>query len=255
MIALFLYKENMENIIYGIHSTAEAIKQEESIDKLFIQKNLTSSNAKELVSLAKQKGIQVSYVPIEKLNKLTQDNHQGVVAKVSPITLHSLEELVENAFKKKDAPLFLLLDQVSDVRNLGAIIRTAECTGVDGIILPKQGGAALNDQTVKTSTGAIYNIPIAKTDHIKDALFFLASYNVKTLAATEKTDNLIYDIDLTEPIAIIMGSEGKGITPSILKMVNYKAKLPLLGETTSLNVSVACGAVLFEVTRQRLNKN
>nr|WP_121667772.1 23S rRNA (guanosine(2251)-2'-O)-methyltransferase RlmB [Mesonia aquimarina] len=242
----------MSDLIYGIHSISEAIKQEESIDKLFVQKNLSGPNAKELIRTAKKIGIQVSYVPIEKLNKLTQENHQGVVAKISPIKLKSLEEVVENAFSKKENPLFLILDQVSDVRNLGAIIRTAECTGVDGIILSKQGGAALNDQTVKTSTGAIFNIPISKADHIKDALFFLASYNVKTVAATEKTDQLIYDLDLKEPIAIIMGNEGKGITPSILKMANFKAKLPLLGEISSLNVSVACGAVLFEVTRQRL---
>lgn len=242
----------MSDIIYGIHIISEAIKQEESIDKLFVQKNLSGANAKELIRKAKKNGIQVSYVPIEKLNRLTQENHQGVVAKVSPIQLKSLEDVVENAFHKKKNPIFLILDQVSDVRNLGAIIRTAECTGVDGIILSKQGGAALNEQTVKTSTGAIFNIPITKVDHIKDALFFLASYNVKTIAATEKANQLIYDLDLKNPIAIIMGNEGKGITPSILKMANFKAKLPLLGEISSLNVSVACGAVLFEVTRQRL---
>ena len=242
----------MKNIIYGIHSTAEALKQDESIDKLFVQKNLSSQNAKEVVRLAKEKKIQLSYVPIEKLNKLTQENHQGIVAKISPIQLYSIEDLVESAFKKTSAPLFLLLDQVSDVRNLGAIIRTAECTGVNGIILSKQGSAALNDQTVKTSTGAIFNVPICKVDHLKDAIFFLSSYDVKTIAATEKSNDLIYDIDLKGAIAFIMGSEGKGITPSILKMVNHRAKLPLLGDIESLNVSVACGAILFEAVRQRL---
>ncbi|MDR6301358.1 23S rRNA (guanosine(2251)-2'-O)-methyltransferase RlmB [Mesonia maritima] len=242
----------MKNIIYGIHSTAEALKQEESIDKLFVQKNLSSQNAKEVVRLAKEKKVQVSYVPIEKLNKLTQENHQGIVAKISPIQLYSIENLVESAFKKTSSPLFLLLDQVSDVRNLGAIIRTAECTGVNGIILSKQGSAALNDQTVKTSTGAIFNVPICKVDHLKDAIFFLSSYDVKTIAATEKSNDLIYDVDLKGAIALIMGSEGKGITPSILKMVNHRAKLPLLGDIESLNVSVACGAILFEAVRQRL---
>lgn len=242
----------MKNIIYGIHSTAEALKQNESIDKLFVQKNLSSSNAKEVLRLAKEKKVQISYVPIEKLNKLTQENHQGIVAKISPIELYSIENLVEKAFKKTSSPLFLLLDQVSDVRNLGAIIRTAECTGVNGIILSKQGSAALNDQTVKTSTGAIFNVPICKVDHLKDAIFFLSSYNVKTIAATEKSNDLIYDINLNGAIALIMGSEGKGITPSILKMVNHRAKLPLLGDIESLNVSVACGAILFEATRQRL---
>lgn len=239
--------------ISGIHPVTEAIKNEQDIDKLFVQKNLNSDAIRALLSLAQEKNIPVSYVPIQKLDKLSDANHQGIVAKIAPISFQSIEELVEGAFQQTQSPLFVLLDQVSDVRNLGAIMRTAACTGVNGIILPKQGGAAINEQTVKTSTGAIFNLPICKVDHLKDAFYFLQSYQVQLIAATEKTDQLIYDIDLKKPTAIIMGSEGKGVTPALLKMADQKAKLPLLGTIDSLNVSVACGAILYESVRQRLS--
>ena len=148
--------------------------------------------------------------------------------------------------------MFLLLDQLSDVRNFGAIIRTAECTGVDGIIIQKSGGAPINGDTVKTSAGAVFNIPICKVDHIKDAMFYLQASDIKVVAATEKTENTIYDIDFKQGCALIMGSEDRGINPSILKLVDDKAKLPMYGSIASLNVSVACGAFLYEVVRQRL---
>ncbi|MFT6066630.1 MAG: 23S rRNA (guanosine2251-2'-O)-methyltransferase, partial [Polaribacter sp.] len=150
-------------------------------------------------------------------------------------------------------PLFILLDQLSDVRNFGAIIRTAECSGVDGIIIQNNGSAPVNAETIKTSAGAAFKIPICKVDHLKDALFLLQASDIKIVAATEKTENSIYDINFKQPIAIIMGSEHRGINPSILKMVDYKAKLPLLGEIASLNVSVACGIFLYETVRQRIS--
>ena len=153
--------------------------------------------------------------------------------------------------KKEKTPLLLILDQLSDVRNFGAIIRTAECTGVDAIIIQKNGSAPVNAETIKTSAGAAFKIPICKVDHIKDALFLLQAYDIKTVAATEKTETSVFDYNYNQPIAIIMGSEGKGINPSVLKMVDYKAKLPLLGEIESLNVSVACGVFLYEAIRQR----
>ncbi len=145
----------------------------------------------------------------------------------------------------------MLLDQLSDVRNFGAIIRTAECTGVDGIIIQKSGSAPVNGDTIKTSAGAVFKIPICKVDHIKDAMFHLQASGIKVIAATEKTENTLYDVSFKEPCAIIMGSEGRGINPSVLKLVDAKAKLPLLGEIESLNVSVACGAFLYEAIRQR----
>jgi len=238
--------------LYGLRAIIEAINANETIDKVFLQKGLKGDLFGELEKAIKTSGTNASYVPIEKLNKLTRNNHQGAVAQISPIAFYNFETLVNNVIELKKAPLFLLLDQLSDVRNFGAIIRTAECTGVDGIIIQKKGGAPINGDTIKTSAGAVFKIPICKVDHIKDALFYLQGSGVKVIAATEKTENTIYDISFKEPCAIIMGSEGRGINPSVLKLVDAKAKLPLYGEIESLNVSVACGAFLYEAIRQRL---
>lgn len=239
--------------IYGIRAIIEAINAGEPIDKVFIQKGLKGDLFKELEGILRKKGINASYVPIEKLNRLTQNNHQGVVANISPIGFYSLEELVENVTTNKKLPLFLLLDQLSDVRNFGAIIRTAECTGVDGIIIQKKGAAPVTADTIKTSAGAAFKVPIAKVDHIKDAVFYLQASDIKVIAATEKTNTMIYDIPFDAPCAIIMGSEDRGISPSIIKVADHSAKLPLLGEIGSLNVSVACGVFLYEAVRQRQN--
>ncbi|MCP4801881.1 23S rRNA (guanosine(2251)-2'-O)-methyltransferase RlmB [Flavobacteriaceae bacterium] len=243
----------MNNVskIFGIRAVIEAIKSEKTLDKVFVQKGLRGELFQQLDQLLRQNSVNVSYVPIEKLNRLTKKNHQGVVAHISPIEYHELDNLIMNVFESGETPLFLLLDQLSDVRNFGAIIRTAECTGVHGIIIQKKGGAPVNGDTVKTSAGAIFKIPICKVDHIKDAMFHLQASGIKVIAATEKTTCLMYDTSFKEPCAIIMGSEGKGISPSILKLADASAKLPLLGEIASLNVSVACGVLLYEVVRQR----
>lgn len=243
----------MENqtLIFGIRAIIEAINSGETIDKVFLQKGERGELFSELESLLNKKSINRSYVPIEKLNRLTKKNHQGAVAQISPIEFHDMEALVINVMESGKTPLFLLLDQLSDVRNFGAIIRTAECTGVDGIIIQKKGGAPVNGDTIKTSAGAVFKVPICKVDHIKDAVFYMQASGVKVIAATEKTNDTLYDVSFTEPCAIIMGSEGRGINPSTLKVVDAKAKLPLLGDIESLNVSVACGAFLYEVVRQR----
>ncbi|WP_417201139.1 23S rRNA (guanosine(2251)-2'-O)-methyltransferase RlmB [Bizionia sp.] len=241
-----------ETLIFGLHSVIEAIQAGKTIEKIFIQKGLQGNLAHDLESLIRKEGINVSYVPIEKLNRLTSKNHQGAVAQISPIEYHDIENLVLDVIESGKTPLFLLLDQLSDVRNFGAIIRTAECTGVNGIIIQKKGSAPINGDTIKTSAGAVFKMPICRVDHIKDAMFHLQASGIAVIAATEKTNDTIYDIDFTVPCAIIMGSEGRGINPSVLKLADSKAKLPLLGSIESLNVSVACGAILYEVVRQRL---
>ncbi len=241
-----------ENQIFGIRAVIEAIQSGAAIDKVFIQKDAQSELMQDLFKTMKRKNINFSYVPVEKLNRLTSKNHQGAVATISPIGFIEIEQLVEQAFQKTEKPLFLILDQISDARNFGAIIRTAECTGVNGIIIQKQGAAPVNGDTVKTSAGAVFNIPICKVEHIKDAVFFLQSSDVKIVAASEKTDKNIYDIDLNTPLAILMGSEDRGINPSVLKVIDEKAKLPMFGSIASLNVSVACGAFLYEALRQRI---
>ena len=238
--------------IFGIRAVIEAIESDKAIEKIYIQKGLSGTLFYELNRHLKAKDYTVSYVPVEKLNKLSQGNHQGVVANISPVSFISLEKLVENSQKSSTTPLFLLLDGLTDVRNFGAIIRTAECCGVNGIIIPEKGSAPINADSVKTSAGAVFKVPICKVNHIKDAVFYLQSYDIQLVAATEKTNENIYDIDLKQPLAIIMGNEAKGVSNSILKLADYKAKLPMLGTIASLNVSVACGAILYEAVRQRL---
>ncbi|MBW1296685.1 23S rRNA (guanosine(2251)-2'-O)-methyltransferase RlmB [Aquimarina litoralis] len=241
-----------ESQIFGIRAVIEAINAGKTIDKLFIQKGLQGELSKELINLLKKENISFSSVPIEKLNRLTRKNHQGVVGYISPIEFQDLENLTLQIIESGKTPLFLILDQLSDVRNFGAIIRTAECTGVHGIIIQKKGGAPVSADTVKTSAGAIFKIPICKVDHIKDAMYYLQASGIQIVAASEKATSPIYDIDLTAPIAIVMGSEGKGISNSVLKIVDHKAKLPMYGDIASLNVSVACGVFLYETIRQRL---
>ena len=241
-----------EDQIFGIRAIIEAINAGKNIDKVFIQKEAKGELMQELFKVMKSKNINFSYVPVEKLNKLTPNNHQGAVASIAPIEFISIEKLVEQVQESGKTPLFLILDQLSDARNFGAIIRTAECTGVNGIIVQKQGSAPVNGDTVKTSAGAVFNVPICKVDHIKDAVYYLQASDIQTVAATEKTESNIYDIDFTAPMAIIMGSEDKGVNPSVLKIVDHKAKLPMYGTISSLNVSVACGAFLYEAVRQRL---
>lgn len=240
-----------EHQIFGIRAIIEAIQAGKEVDKVFLQKDAQGELMKDLMKVMKRNNVNFSYVPVEKLNRLTPNNHQGAVATIAPITFQNLETLVEQVLESGKTPLFLILDQISDARNFGAIIRTAECTGVSGIIVQKAGAAPVNGDTVKTSAGAVFNVPICRVEHIKDAIFFLQGSGIKTVAATEKTDSNLYDLSLNEPLAIIMGSEDRGINPSVLKIIDEKAKLPMFGTIGSLNVSVACGAFLYETVRQR----
>ena len=239
--------------IFGIRAVIEAIRSGNSVDKVFLQKDIKGPLMNELKQLIKEKNISASTVPVEKLDRLSRNNnHQGAGALIAPIEFNDLDSLISKTLDSGETPLFILLDQISDVRNFGAIIRTAECTGAHGIIIPKTGNAPVNGETVKTSAGAAFNVPICKVDHIKDAIFMLQASDIQIVCATEKTDDTIFDVNFAKPTAIVMGSEDRGINPSILKIANAKAKLPLLGNISSLNVSVACGAFLYETVRQRM---
>jgi len=240
-----------ETLLFGIYPVIEALKAKQTIDKAYVQKGLQSSKIDAILADLEALNTTISYVPLEKMEKLCRSNHQGIILISSPIEFVALETMVEAVLESEKTPLFLILDQISDVRNFGAILRTAECTGVDGVIIQKKGGAPVSGDTVKTSAGAIFNIPICKVDHIKDAIYYLQGSGVTTIAATEKTQDTIYNLELNEPMAIIMGSEGLGVSKSVLSIVDKKASLPLLGVINSLNVSVACGALLYEVVRQR----
>jgi 23S rRNA (guanosine2251-2'-O)-methyltransferase len=239
--------------IFGLRAILEAVNTGQEIEKVYLQKGLQGHLARQLEQLVRTNKIALSYVPVEKLNKLSRhQNHQGAVASISAISFQDLEETLTRIQKEKKSPLLLLLDQITDVRNLGAILRTAECTGVDAVVIPSHGSAPINADAIKTSAGAAFNIPICKVEQVLDALFLIQGMGIQAVAVTEKSKIPIYDIDLTGPTALIMGSEGKGISNKVLKQADAEGSLPILGSIESLNVSVACGAVLYETVRQRM---
>lgn len=238
-------------IIFGIRAIIEAVDSDKSINKVFIQRGLNNKNGFELIKKLNSKSIEISYVPIEKLNRLTLKNHQGAVATISPIKFLNIEDLSELIESKEKELSVLILDQLSDVRNFGAIVRTAECSGVDCIIIQSSGSAPVNGDTIKTSSGAIFNVPICKVSHIKDAIFLLKQHEIKIYGASEKSETDLYQTNFGKKQAIIMGSEGKGLSNSVIKLCDSLIKIPLLGKIESLNVSVACGAILYELVRQK----
>ena len=237
--------------MFGIRAIIEAIDSNKSINKVFIQRGLNNKNGFELIKKLNSKSIEISYVPIEKLNRLTPKNHQGAVATISPIKFLNIQDLSELIESKQKELSLLILDQLSDVRNFGAIVRTAECSGVDCIIIQSSGSAPVNGDTIKTSSGAIFNVPICKVSHIKDAIFLLKQHEIKIYGASEKSETDLYQTNFGKKQAIIMGSEGKGLSNSVIKLCDSLIKIPLLGKIESLNVSVACGAILYELVRQK----
>ena len=237
--------------IYGIRTVVEAINSSKDIDKVFIQTGLKGKLIGQLESLIRKKNINFSFVPKQKLDRLSKKNHQGVIARIAPIKFYTIDSF-STVIEKSKNPFILILDQINDVRNFGAIIRTAEISGVDGIIIQNSSSAPVNSDTIKTSAGAIFNIPICKVNHIKDAIYHLQSLNISIISASEKSVKNIYDVNLKGPIAIIMGSEQKGINKSVIKLSDESVKLPMYGKIESLNVSVACGIFLYEVVRQRI---
>ena len=240
-----------KNFIFGIHAIIEAIEAGKTIDKLFIQKGLHNDSFAQLWKLVRMRRINYKHVPIEKINRLTKKNHQGVFAFISPIDLHKIEDIIPQIYENGEVPLILVLDRITDVRNFGAIARTAECAGVHTILVPEQNSAALNADAVKTSSGALHKIPICRTWNLKLSLQFIKDSGIQVLACTEKTQNELYDANFSIPTAIILGSEGDGISSEFLKMCDKKVKIPINGKISSLNVSVAAGVITYEAIRQR----
>ncbi len=240
-------------IIYGIRTILEAIESGTDFHKIFLQKGVKSPLFMALERQIHNLKIPHSYVPEERLKRITTHNHQGAIAEISEVSYAKFEETIEHILLAKEYPMFLLLDGLTDVRNFGAILRTASCAGVDAVIVPKQGMAPLNKDAIKTSAGAAFILPVARVDHLKDAVYYLRSSGIQIISATEKAEKHVYDVDFKKASAIIMGSEDVGIHSSLLKLSDIQAKLPIIGAIESLNVSVACGAFLFEMARQRLN--
>lgn len=244
-------KRESNQLIFGIRPIIEAIESGKELESLFIQKGLSGGLFRELQSCIQQYKIPYQIVPIEKLNRLTLKNHQGVAAFVSPITYQPIEEIVTSIFERGEVPLLLILDRITDVRNFGAIVRTAECAGVHAVIIPAKGAAQVNPDAVKTSAGALYKLPVCREANLKNTIQFLKDSGLQVVACTEKTETSVFQNDYSVPTAIILGSEEDGISPEYLKLTDAKAKIPLMGEIASLNVSVSAGIILYEVLRQR----
>jgi 23S rRNA (guanosine2251-2'-O)-methyltransferase len=245
-------ERDTQEMVYGIRPLIEAIRSGKEVEKVFLQKGVGSPALKELLALLKEREIPIQTVPQEKMNRLTRKNHQGVVAYIAPVQFHNIEQLLPTLYEQGKEPFILVLDRVTDVRNFGALLRTAESAGVDAVLMPSKGSAQLNSGTIKSSAGAIFKVPICREHNLKDALIFLKNSGLKLVAVTEKAENLYFHEDLSGPLALIMGSEGEGISEAYLKLADVKAKIPMFGEIESLNVSVAAGVLIYEVVRQRM---
>lgn len=243
--------EEKMQYLFGMHPVIEALRSGKKFDKILLKTGLEGPQYRELMELVNAAEIPYQWVPVEKLNRTTKGAHQGVIALVAQIDYVDIDQLINNALGRTHSPLIMILDGVSDVRNLGAIARTLEVAGGQGIIVPAKGGAAINAEAVKSSAGALMRIDTCKVSNLRLAIFALQQAGFKIVASSEKAEKLIYDVDMTGPTAIIMGSEGDGISKGILPLSDEMAKIPQLGEIGSLNVSVASAIVAFEAVRQR----
>ena len=239
------------DMIFGIRAVAEAISAGKEVDKILIRKDLSGELATELFALIKGTDITVQRVPQEKLNSITRKNHQGVIAFISPIHYQPVDEIIASLYEQGRVPFFLVLDHLTDVRNFGAIARTAECVGVDAIIIPSKGSVSVTADAVKTSAGALMNIPVCRVPSLYNTVKNLKASGLQVLGASEKATKDYTEADMTLPLALVMGAEDKGISTEILSLVDTTVSLPQYGKIASLNVSVAAGIMIYEVLRQR----
>ncbi len=242
----------MKDYVFGIRAIMETIDSGKEIEKILFKKGLQGDLYQELFSIVRRHDIPFQYVPIQKIDRITRKNHQGVIAFVSPITYHNLEQVVPALYENGKTPLILVLDQVTDVRNFGAIARTAECAGVDAIVIPMKGGAMATADAVKTSAGALNRIPVCRINSLAQGVDYLQKSGMQVIAATEKAAETFFTADLTSPTVIVMGGEESGVTPDILRVADKLVKIPMRGKTASLNVSVAAGLLIYEAVKQRL---
>ena len=236
-----------EDLTFGIRSVIEAIKQGKTINKILLQKGLTGELIKELLVLVHKENIVVQKVPVQKLNHMVKKNHQGVIAMISPVAYHQIDWLVQQVYEKGEDPFILILDRVKDVRNFGAIARTAECFGVHAIVIPSKDSALITNDAVKTSAGALFKIPVCKVSSLTATVDFLKGSGLKVFACTEKSETLINKVKSSGPKALIMGSEEDGVDHKLLKMTDVNFKIPMTGNIASLNVSVACGIAIHQL--------
>lgn len=239
--------------IFGIRAVMEAIEAGKDIDKVLVKKDLNGELASELFGMLRANRILTQRVPVEKLNKITRKNHQGVVAILSAVTYHRLDHLVPELYEEGVLPFVVVLDGITDVRNFGAIARTCECAGVDAIVIPEHGSVSVGGDAIKTSAGALHHMPVCRERSTAGAVRFLKDNGYRIVAASEKVDINYTQVDYTVPVAIVMGAEDVGISPEVLKLCDTFVSIPQFGHIGSLNVSVAAGVIMYEVVRQRLN--
>ncbi|SEL37924.1 23S rRNA (guanosine2251-2'-O)-methyltransferase [Olivibacter domesticus] len=244
-------KRETNQMIFGIRAVIEAIHSGKELESLFIQRGLSGELLKELKVLIKDQGITYQQVPVEKLDRITKKNHQGVIGVISPITYHKIEDVIPHVYEIGQVPLILILDGITDVRNFGAIARTAACAGVHAIVVPSKGSAEINPDAIKTSAGALYKIPICRHEHLLSVVKFMQESGLQIVACTEKTKESIYTPDFTAPTAIVMGAEDIGISDNIIRNADLLTRIPMFGEIESLNVSVSAGVIIYEAIRQR----
>jgi len=240
-----------KNIIFGIRSVIEAIDAGKEIEKALVKRGSNSDLFRELIKKLRTANVIIQNVPVEKLNAVTRKNHQGVVAFLSEIAYSDISVIIPGIYETGSIPLILILDGISDVRNFGAIARTAECAGVQAIIIPKKGSAMINAEAVKASSGALHRINVCRYDRLTDAVRYLKNSGLEILASTEKATMPYYSAGMTGPVAMIMGSEDRGISDELLAMADVHITIPMYGSISSLNVSVATGILLFEASKQR----
>ncbi len=241
--------------IFGIRAVIEAIEAGKEIDKVLIKKDFQGDLANELLGLLKSHKIPSQRVPVQRIDRITRKNHQGVVAMLSAITYHRLEHLVPQLYEDGILPFVVVLDGITDVRNFGAIARTCECVGADAIVIPDHGSVSVNADAVKTSAGALHHLPVCRERSVLSAVRFLKDNGYKVVAVSEKADINYTQVDYTVPVALVMGAEDVGISIEVLKQCDTFVSIPMFGKISSLNVSVASGVMMYEVVRQRLNSN
>ncbi|MCX6187890.1 MAG: 23S rRNA (guanosine(2251)-2'-O)-methyltransferase RlmB [Bacteroidetes bacterium] len=250
-----MYNQNKASnplLVYGIHAIEEAVNNGKDIQKVLLQRGISNPAIEHLLQLCKHHQIPFQYVPKEKFFAYKNKNHQGAVAYISPISYHNIEMLLPQLFEEGIEPFILILDKVTDTRNFGAIARSAYCAGVHAIVVPFADAAPVTDDAIKTSAGALLQIPVCREKNLKTVVELMNQSGLATLACSEKASKNLQDVDLTGPLAIVMGNEEKGISPDIMKRCTYLAKIPLEFGVQSLNVSVACGIALYEAVRQRI---
>lgn len=238
--------------IFGMRAVMEALEAGRHIDKVLMRRDLSGELSKELSEALRRYDVPVRKVPVEKLNRITMKNHQGVIAILAAAPYHKLENVIPDLYEAGKTPLLLVLDGVTDTRNFGAIARTAECAGVDAIIIPENGSASVTPDAMKTSAGALLYVPVCRVKDLAQTVDFLHDNGIKIVAATEKGARNYTEEDLTVPCAIVMGAEETGVSEAVIRRADALAAIPLVGKIGSLNVSVAAGVMLYEVVRQRL---